>query len=93
VINIFNLTPVWTLDGSRGFTSQTRQQRLIILAAAGILWWVTGEVMLGLVTLGAAYRIFTKDAAQEPDNVGMAQFLGLLAALSAVAILAARHAQ
>jgi len=93
VINIFNLTPVWTLDGSRGFTSQMRQQRLIILAAAGILWWVTGEMMLGLVTLGAIYRIFTKDAAQEPDNVGMAQFLGLLAALSVIAMLAERHAQ
>jgi len=93
VINLFNLTPVWTLDGSRGFTSQTRQQRLIILAAAGILWWVTGEVMLGLVTLGAAYRLFTKDAAPEPDNVGMGQFLGLMAALSAVAMLAERHAQ
>ena len=93
VINIFNLTPVWTLDGSRGFTSQTRQQRLIILAAAGTLWWATGEMMLGLVTLGSVYRIFTKDAAQEPDNVGMGQFLGLLAALSAVAMLAARHAQ
>jgi Zn-dependent protease len=93
VINIFNLTPVWTLDGSRGLTSQTQQQRLIILAAAGIAWWLTGEVMLGLVTLGAIYRLFTKDAAQEPDNVGMAQFLGLIAALSAVAMLAEHHAQ
>ncbi len=93
VINIFNLTPVWTLDGSRGFTSQTRPQRLIILVTAGVLWWVTGEMMLGLVTLGAGYRLFTKDAAQEPDNVGMMQFLGLLAALSTVAMLAARHAQ
>ena len=93
VINLFNLIPVWTLDGSRGFTSQTRQQRLIILATAGVLWWVTGEVMLGLVTLGAGYRLFTKDAAQEPDNLGMAQFLGLLAALSTVAMLAERHAQ
>jgi Zn-dependent protease len=93
VINLFNLTPVWTLDGSRGFTSQTRQQRVIVLATAGVLWWVTGEMMLGLVTLGVIYRVFTKDAAQEPDNVGMAQFLGLLAALSAVAVLAARHAQ
>jgi Zn-dependent protease len=93
VINIFNLTPVWTLDGSRGFTSQTRQQRLIILVTAAALWWVTGEVMLGLVTLGAIYRLFTKDAAQEPDNVGMGQFLGLLAGLSIVAMLAGRHAQ
>jgi Zn-dependent protease len=93
VINIFNLTPVWTLDGSRGLTSQTQQQRMIILAGAGIAWWLTGEVMLGLVTLGAIYRLFTKDAAQEPDNLGMAQFLGLIAALSAVAMLAQCHAQ
>lgn len=93
VINLFNMVPVWQLDGSRGFASQTRQQRLVILAAAGILWWITGEVMLGLVTIGAVYRLFTKDAAQEPDNIGMTQFLGLLAALSAVAVLAERHAQ
>lgn len=93
VINIFNLIPVWTLDGSRGFTSQTRQQRLMILVAAGVLWWTTGQVMLGLVALGAGYRLFTKDAAPDPDTIGMAQFLGLLAALSAVAMLAERHAQ
>jgi Zn-dependent protease len=93
VINLFNLIPVWQLDGSRGFASQTRQQRLLILVAAGGLWWLTGEVMLGLVTLGAGYRLFTKDSAQDPDNIGMAQFLGLLAALATVAILAQRHAQ
>jgi Zn-dependent protease len=92
VINLFNLVPVWQLDGSRGFASQTRQQRLVILAAAAGLWWVTGEVMLGLVTIGAIYRLFTKDAAQEHDNTGMLQFLGLLAALSAVAMLAQRQA-
>jgi Zn-dependent protease len=93
VINLFNLIPVWQLDGSRGFASQTRQQRLVILAAAGVLWFVTKEAMLLLIALGATYRMFTKDAAEEPDNVGMGQFLGLLAALSAVAMLAARHAQ
>jgi Zn-dependent protease len=93
VMNLFNLIPVWQLDGGRGFASQTRQQRLIILVGAGVLWFVTKEVMLGLIVLGAGYRLFTKDAAQEPDNVGMGQFLGLLAALSIVAMLAERHAQ
>ena len=77
----------------RAMFNKPRWQRLIILATAVILWWVTGEVMLGLVTLGAGYRLFTKDAAQEPDNLGMVQFLGLLAALSTVAMLAERHAQ
>jgi len=93
IINLFNLIPVWQLDGSRGFASQTRQQRIMILAAAGVLWFVTKEVMLGLVTAGAIYRLFTKDAAEEPDNTGMLQFLGLLAALSTIAMLAQRHAQ
>ncbi len=93
VINLFNLIPVWQLDGGRGFASQTRQQRLVILGAAAILWWFTSEPMLLLVTIGGIYRIFTKDAAQEPDNTGMMQFLGLLGALSVVAMLAQRHAQ
>jgi Zn-dependent protease len=93
VINLFNLIPVWQLDGGRGFASQTRQHRLAILAAAAILWFVTKEPMLLLITFGAIYRMFTKDAAQEADNVGMGQFLGLLAALSAVAVLAERHAR
>jgi Zn-dependent protease len=93
IINLFNLIPVWQLDGSRGFASQTRQQRLLILVTAAVLWYVTKEVMLGLVTAGAIYRLFTKDAAQEPDNTGMFQFLGLLAALSTIATLAERHAR
>lgn len=93
VINLFNLIPVWQLDGSRGFTSQTRQQRIMILATAGILWFVTKEAMLLLIVICAIYRLFTKDAAQEPDNVGLTQFLGLLVALSAVAMLASRVAQ
>jgi Zn-dependent protease len=93
VINLFNLIPVWQLDGSRGFASQTRDQRLVILIAAGALWWLTGEIFLALIAAGAIYRLFTKDAAQEPDNTGMMQFLGLLAGLSAIAVLAERGAR
>jgi len=93
VINLFNLIPVWQLDGSRGFASQTRQQRMFILAAAAVLWWVTGEAFLILIAIAAIYRLFTKDAAAEPDQTGMMQFLGLLAALSAVMMLAERGAR
>jgi Zn-dependent protease len=70
VINLFNLIPVWQLDGSRGFASQTRQQRLTILVAAAVLWWVTGETFLILIVIAAIYRLFTKDAAEEPDQTG-----------------------
>src|SRR5260370_41524880 len=33
-INMFNLTPIWQWDGSRGLRSLTRTQRGIVLAAA-----------------------------------------------------------
>jgi Zn-dependent protease len=33
ILNLFNLIPVWQLDGSRGFRSLTRKERGIILAS------------------------------------------------------------
>ena len=89
VINLFNLIPVWQLDGARGFHSLTRNQRGILLALAGGLWWLSSTGFLLLIAIGAAYQLFfRKDAAQEPDHVGFMQFAGLLAALTVVTALA-----
>jgi len=97
-VNLFNLIPVWQLDGSRGLRSLTRFERGLVLVTAGTLWLLTSNPMLLLVAVGCAYRMFTRDWPAEPDNKGLAQFLGLLAALSAVVMLssgsasiAARH--
>jgi Zn-dependent protease len=83
-INVFNLIPVWQLDGSRGFRALTRQHRIYIAALSGLLWFWTSETMLVLVALVAVWRCFTKDAPEQPDNVVFYQFAGLLAALSGV---------
>src|SRR5271165_423368 len=88
VINLFNLTPVWQLDGARGFHSLTQWQRVSVLATVAVLWLATSEPMLFVVGLGCVFRMFTKDAAREPDATGLLQFLGLLAALAAVSVLA-----
>ena len=88
VINLFNLVPVWQLDGARGFHSLTRWQRLAVLATAMVLWVTASEPMLLLIAIGCAYRMFTKDAAREPDSTGLYQFLALLASLAAVSVLA-----
>jgi Zn-dependent protease len=90
VINLFNLIPIWQLDGGRGFASLTRNQRAMVLVTAIALWWITSESMLLLIAVGATYRLFTKDAAPEPDQKGLFQFLGLLAALTSVVMLAQR---
>ena len=83
-INVFNLIPVWQLDGSRGFRALTRQHRIYIAALSGLLWFWTSETMLVMVALVAVWRCFTKDAPEQPDNVVFYQFAGLLAALSGV---------
>jgi Zn-dependent protease len=90
-INVFNLIPVWQLDGSRGFHALTRQHRMLIAALAGLLWMWTSETMLIVVALVAAWRCFTKDAPEEPDHVVLYQFAGLLAALAGVYYFTAGH--
>jgi len=78
-INLFNLIPVWQLDGGRGFRALNRQERLMLLVLMAALWWITGEGMLIFLTLGAAYRIFwTKDYAPEGDRGVLFEFAGLL---------------
>ena len=87
-INLFNLIPIWQLDGARGLYSLTRNQRMVIPAAAVTLWYVTREPMLILIALVGGYRLFTKDAAQEPDPVCLQQYAGLLVVLAAIGVFA-----
>jgi Zn-dependent protease len=81
-INLFNLIPVWQLDGSRGLHSLTRWQRGAVLSTAVVLWLITSNPMLLLISLAGAVRMFSKDCETEPDHQGLALFAGLLVALS-----------
>jgi Zn-dependent protease len=85
VVNLFNLIPVWSLDGSRGLRSLTRLHRGIVLAVAAALWMFGGNPMLFLIAAACTYRMFTRDWQQEPDNQGLIQFVVLLIVLSAIA--------
>ena len=68
---MFNLIPIWQLDGSRGLRSLTRTQRGIVLAAAFGLWAVAGAPMLALVALGCGYRMFTNDWERSRTQPGL----------------------
>ncbi len=87
VINLFNLIPIWQLDGARGFHSQNLWQRIGLLALAAALWAVTKESMYFLVILGGGYRMFKRDSSPEPDNVGFGQFAALLIGLGVLIML------
>jgi Zn-dependent protease len=81
-LNLLNLLPVWSLDGGRAFRALTRAQRGAVLVVFLIMWALSGEGLLILLAIGAAYRLFTKDYAAAPDHAVLAQF-------AAVAILLA----
>jgi len=90
-INLFNLIPIWQLDGGRGFRALTRKQRGIALGTALIMWMLTSETMLLLISIGAGYRLFSKDYPEEPDNMALTQYIGLVVLLSLLVIMSSAH--
>jgi Zn-dependent protease len=80
-INLFNLLPVWQLDGSRAFHALARNGRLMIAAACVALTIVTSQKLLLLIAAVAAYRAF-KPVVAESDRRTLATFAVLLATLA-----------
>jgi Zn-dependent protease len=83
-INLFNLVPVWQLDGGRGFNAMARGQQWRMTVLVGLTWLVTGEGLLVLLLLGCAYRLFAQPAAQSPNRRSEWTYAGLVVALSAL---------
>ncbi len=56
-INLFNLLPIGTLDGGRGFHALSRLQKFLAAAAVATAFYVTSDgllLLLGLVCIGRA---------------------------------------
>jgi Zn-dependent protease len=82
LMNLFNLAPVWQLDGSRGMHALSRAERWILIVAMGITFWLTHRRMLLLIGVIAIYRAFDKNAPAERDPSTLGTFIVLIAALS-----------
>lgn len=82
-INLFNLLPVWQLDGGRGANALSRLQRGLLLMMTLGLWTFTREGLLILLALAFGWRVFQRDEARTDWRV-FAEFAFLLAALSAL---------
>lgn len=81
-INLFNLLPVWQLDGSRGFRALSRGQRWLAVLALALLWYTTGEGLLVLLVLVAGLRACASDASATPDQRTLLHYVGLVVALA-----------
>jgi len=88
-INLFNLIPVWQLDGGRGFRALDFAERLALLALMGVLWWITSEGLFLFLMAGAAYRIFfSKDFPPQGDRGVAVQYAGLLLLFGVMLVVA-----
>lgn len=80
-LNVLNLIPVWTLDGSQAMRALGMVERLGALAVALALWSYTGEWVFFFVVLGVGWRLFTKDKPEHEDWRTWLYFVAVLAAL------------
>jgi Zn-dependent protease len=83
-INLFNLIPIWQLDGSRGFHALSRVERWVVVAAIGAMLYVTGLKFLWIVGGVAAWRAMQRVVGPGNRRV-LATFVGLVVALAWIA--------
>lgn len=86
MINLFNLMPVWQLDGSRAFHALDAPMRWGIVIACAIGFWFTRAPLLVVVGGVAVWRAFKKDQ-DRGDVRTFATFVALIAALAWMASL------
>jgi len=84
LINVFNLMPIASLDGDRGFRAFNQPQRWAATLALGAAWYFTHEgLLLLLIVVAAGKTMFGKPAAK-PDSAALTKYIILLAALMAL---------
>jgi Zn-dependent protease len=84
MIHLFNMIPVWQLDGSRGFNALSRRQRWMVAAVLAPMALVAHVQLAVLLPLVAVWRAFTP-AADEEDWRTFATYLLLAAGFLALA--------
>jgi len=80
-INLFNLVPVWQLDGSRAFHPMSRWQRAVCAGVALAAFFVTSESMLLVVAAVAGFRAVSGEQG-EGDNKATTTYVILVAFLA-----------
>jgi Zn-dependent protease len=83
-LNLFNLIPVWQLDGSRGFHVLARWERWALVAVVALVLMLTEQRLLFIVGAVAVWRSLQRETGPGDTRV-LATFAGLIIALSLLA--------
>jgi Zn-dependent protease len=81
-VNLFNLLPVWQLDGGRGLRALDRKQRWIAAAVVGAVLLYTSEMMLLLILAAIVGRTLFEKAPERGHPRVLITYGGLIAALA-----------
>ncbi|MCW5966478.1 MAG: site-2 protease family protein, partial [Bryobacterales bacterium] len=85
MINLFNLVPVWQLDGAHAFKAFSVRQRWVALLFPLLVAMFFWDGMLLLVSAGAAYQIFyLKRAPATGHRTSLVHFCGLVLVIALV---------
>jgi Zn-dependent protease len=83
-VNLFNLLPVWQLDGAHAFKALNRQERWLMTLTIVAMLFVTHEGLLALLAAFAGWQALRGDEFPDGDRPIAAQYAGLIIVLSAM---------
>ena len=84
LINLFNLMPLGSLDGGRGFRALSKRQRIFATLFVGGAWYLTSSGILLIVLVVAGMCCFSPSAPKKEDLQAMAKYVLLVITLSAL---------
>jgi Zn-dependent protease len=87
LLNLFNLLPVWQLDGGRAARALDRKRQVHLLLLMLGMWMWTGVSLYFVLILGLGYKIWSRDHAESNDMGVFAQFAALLVVLGLIGML------
>jgi Zn-dependent protease len=92
-INLFNLIPVWQLDGGRGFSALSRGQRGVVAAVLWALALMHADGLLYILAIAATFRAAGKgNAPPVGDRPVLATYLALAIGLTVLMVVAGNGA-
>lgn len=83
-LNLFNLLPVWQLDGARGFAPLDRVDRWIVVLTFAAAWAITADGLMVLLLLAAIVRAVAGQVPAETDRGTLFRFVTITIALAFV---------